>query len=145
MTPSPSCFVRPALQAIHPSHKNTLLASCLLSLREQLGEDMDIWDGPSTRAVAGYFSWPLSSPSTKSTPSSDQSTSPSSPELAETFFLPMKILRGQANIQKSWPASTSSKDLLPRVTDFAWLTKEEVGEKVEQGYWERVNGMLNNR
>lgn len=46
--------------------------------------------------------------------------------------MPMRLIRGQAS-----PVKSSKK-----ITDFAWLTKDEIKEKVDPKYWESVEGML---
>ncbi len=47
-----------------------------------------------------------------------------------TFFLKAHILAGQAR-----PNGTN-------VTDFAWLTKEEIEPRVDQAYWASVKDIL---
>ncbi|KAM0751329.1 hypothetical protein T439DRAFT_325475 [Meredithblackwellia eburnea MCA 4105] len=51
------------------------------------------------------------------------------PSGESTFFLPMKVVRGQY----------SGKE------EFAWLTKEEIEAVVDKGYWEGVKDMLSDR
>ncbi|BGP20988.1 hypothetical protein JCM10213_000184 [Rhodosporidiobolus nylandii] len=52
-------------------------------------------------------------------------------DAARVFFLPARIVRGQVVPNKK-----------EGIVDFAWLTKEEVRDKVDQKYWESVEGML---
>ena len=49
-----------------------------------------------------------------------------------TFFLKAHILAGQAR--------PNGKN----VTDFAWLTKEEIEPRVEKDYWASVKDILSN-
>lgn len=45
--------------------------------------------------------------------------------------MPMRIIRGQAKPNKS-----------EGLVDFAWLTKEEIKDKVAADYWQAVEPML---
>ena len=50
------------------------------------------------------------------------------------FFLPMRVIRGQAQPNKA-----------EGLVDFAWLTKEEVKETVSEDYWTAVEPILSDR
>lgn len=54
------------------------------------------------------------------------------PSRPQVFFMPMRMIRGQASL------SSGKKDIV----DFAWLTKEEIKDKVDEKYWSEVEGML---
>lgn len=49
----------------------------------------------------------------------------------QVFFLPMRVIRGQAVPNKK-----------EGLVGHAWLTKEEIKEKVTPAYWEAVEPML---
>lgn len=53
-----------------------------------------------------------------------------SPSQLYTFFLKAHILAGQVRPDGK------------NVTDFAWLTKEEIEPRVEKDYWASVEGIL---
>lgn len=82
---------------------------------------MDVWS--CGKVPAGAYSYDF--------PSSYKKTIHSS---ATVFFLPMRIIRGQAVPNKG-----------EGLVDFAWLTKEEVQEKVSSEYWDAVEPMLSER
>ncbi|GAA95373.1 uncharacterized protein L969DRAFT_84859 [Mixia osmundae IAM 14324] len=79
----------------------SLREAALVKLETEAGLNMDVWP------IAGV---PVGVHSTGSD---------------KTFFLPYRILRGQA-----------SKG------DFAWLTREEIQQRVDESYWASVGDML---
>ncbi|SGY20589.1 BQ5605_C016g08101 [Microbotryum silenes-dioicae] len=98
----------------------SLLEAAQRELIEETGPNMDVW--PIGKVPAGAYSYPF--------PKEHLEKKPEHTE-ARVFFLPMRIVRGQAVPNKK-----------EGLVDFAWLTKEEIREKVSQGYWEAVEPML---
>ena len=106
---------------------------------------MDVW--PVGRAPAGAYVYPFPAEHTKRYPEHEGAKvrpalhRPSccdpfaDPEvLAQVFFLPMRVIRGQAQPNKA-----------EGLVDFAWLTKEEVKETVSEDYWTAVEPILSDR
>ncbi|KAG8902293.1 54S ribosomal protein L17 mitochondrial [Tulasnella sp. 403] len=50
----------------------------------------------------------------------------------KVFFFKVHIFSGQVNLNSS------------NVQDFAWLTKEEIADRVEEAYWSGIKDMLSN-
>ncbi|SCV72220.1 BQ2448_4914 [Microbotryum intermedium] len=98
----------------------SLLEAAQRELIEETGPNMDVW--PIGKVPAGAYSYPFPEEHAKKQPEHTE---------AKVFFLPMRIIRGQAEPNKK-----------EGLVDFAWLTKEEIREKVSTGYWEAVEPML---
>lgn len=52
----------------------------------------------------------------------------------QVFFMPMRMIRGQA--------VPNQKE---GIVDFAWLTKEEIKDKVSDEYWQAVEPILSDQ
>ncbi|TBU28895.1 39S mitochondrial ribosomal protein L46-domain-containing protein [Dichomitus squalens] len=91
--------------------------AALRDLQAEVGENMDTWV-VGKKPIAVYQ------------PSLPKSTTNSLGGELYTFFLKAHILAGQAR--------PSGKN----VTDFAWLTKEEIEPRVEKDYWASVKDIL---
>lgn len=50
--------------------------------------------------------------------------------VGQIFFFKAHILAGQVSLNS------------PEISDFAWLTKEEIGERVDSTYWSGIKDML---
>lgn len=91
--------------------------AALRDLQTEAGEHMDTWV-VSRKPIAVYQ------------PSLPESTKKSLGGELYTFFLKGHILAGQARPDGK------------NVTDFAWLTKEEIESRVEKDYWASVKDIL---
>ena len=63
------------------------------------------------------------------------------PRSQQVFFLPMRIIRGSPSLSPSKKKDSSSTP----IAEFAWLTKEEIQERLggeKSEYWKAVEGML---
>ncbi|KAL7337272.1 NUDIX hydrolase domain-like protein, partial [Rhodotorula toruloides] len=100
--------------------EESLLEAAKRELHEETGVNVDVW--PSGRVPAGAYTYPFPAEHKKKHPEH---------EGAKVFFMPMRIIRGQVEPNKQ-----------EGIVDFAWLTKEEVKEKVSPEYWEAVEPML---
>ncbi|KAK4701876.1 large subunit ribosomal protein L46, partial [Phenoliferia sp. Uapishka_3] len=98
----------------------SLLEAAQRELVEETGPNMDVW--PVGRAPAGAYVYDF--------PQAFKSEHSG----AKVFFLPMRVIRGQAVPNKK-----------EGLVDFAWLTKEEVKEKVSEDYWSAVEPILSDR
>ncbi|GAA5989591.1 hypothetical protein JCM11641_002757 [Rhodosporidiobolus odoratus] len=92
-------------------------------LLEEVGENVDVWQ--VGRVPAGAMEYKFPQEHVKKFPGK---------EAARVFFLPHRILRGQVHLG---PAQKKEG-----IVDFAWLTKEEVKDKVDPAYWDKVEGMM---
>lgn len=54
---------------------------------------------------------------------------------AKTFFMKVRLMAGQANLKENKLG----------LTDFKWLSKEEIRTAVEKDYWHQVRNMLAER
>jgi len=86
-------------------------------LRELCGEAMDTWI--VGRKPIGLY---------EVHPSSTRTDTAASPKTC-LFFFKAHIMAGQVRPGDS-------------VTDFAWLTKNEISERVNQRYWDGIKDML---
>ncbi|ORY89446.1 hypothetical protein BCR35DRAFT_300632 [Leucosporidium creatinivorum] len=98
----------------------SLLEAAQRELVEETGPDMDVW--ATGRAPAGAYEYKFPKEFVKKNPGHDG---------ARVFFLPMRVIRGQAKPNKK-----------EGLVGHAWLTKEEVKEKVSADYWKAVEPML---
>ncbi|KAL8290452.1 hypothetical protein RQP46_002710 [Phenoliferia psychrophenolica] len=98
----------------------SLLEAAKRELVEETGPNMDVW--PVGRAPAGAYVYPFPAEHAKEHSG------------AKVFFLPMRVIRGQAQPNKA-----------EGLVDFAWLTKEEVKEAVSEDYWASVEPILSDR
>ncbi|GAA5889789.1 hypothetical protein JCM6882_004324 [Rhodosporidiobolus microsporus] len=89
-------------------------------LLEEVGVNVDVW--PVGRVPAGAMEYNFPAEHVKKFPGK---------EAARVFFMPMRMIRGQA--------VPNQKE---GIVDFAWLTKEEVKEKVDAAYWAEVEPLL---
>lgn len=132
----------------------SLLDAAQRQLVEETGPDMDVW-APG-RVPAGAFEapkgaaagtrvrsslltpliWTLRPHQLHLHPPLSTLASPARADLLlrQTFFLPMRIIRGS-------PVPTPSSSL----ADYAWCTKEEVAQKVDEKYYAAVKDMLSER
>ncbi|GAA5937814.1 hypothetical protein JCM1841_004066 [Sporobolomyces salmonicolor] len=98
----------------------SLVEAARRELVEETGPNMDVWS--VGRVPAGAYSYPFPAEHIKKNPGH---------EGARVFFMPMRVVRGQA--------VPNQKEGL---VDYAWLTKEEVKDKVSPEYWAAVEPML---
>ncbi|GAA5978558.1 hypothetical protein JCM5350_003140 [Sporobolomyces pararoseus] len=98
----------------------SLVEAARRELAEETGPNMDVWT--VGRVPAGAYSYPFPAEHIKKNPGKDS---------ARVFFMPMRVVRGQA-------VPNQKEGLI----DFAWLTKEEIKEKVDEKYWQAVEPML---
>ncbi|GAA5844112.1 hypothetical protein JCM5353_001092 [Sporobolomyces roseus] len=98
----------------------SLVEAARRELVEETGPNMDVWS--VGRVPAGAYSYPFPAEHIKKNPGK---------ESARVFFMPMRVVRGQA--------VPNQKEGL---VDYAWLTKEEIKEKVSEDYWNAVEPML---
>ncbi|GAA5935813.1 mitochondrial 54S ribosomal protein mL46 MRPL17 [Sporobolomyces koalae] len=98
----------------------SLVEAARRELVEETGPNMDVWS--VGRVPAGAYTYAFPAEHVKKNPGK---------ESASVFFMPMRVVRGQA--------VPNQKEGL---VDFAWLTKEEIKEKVDASYWEAVEPML---
>lgn len=123
-----------------PKADESLLEAVKRDLIESTGPNMDVW-APG-RVPAGALQYSLSKDQVSQhkgkkeasvcppyTPIDSHSLRSIS---SQVFFMPLRIVRGQA--------VPTHKD-----TTFAWLTKEEVKEKVASSYWSAVEPLLSDR
>ncbi|KAF2751101.1 hypothetical protein M011DRAFT_473619 [Sporormia fimetaria CBS 119925] len=90
------------------------------------GENMNTWLVGHT--PIGHYQYDY--------PTEVRSSSPNPSELGfKTFFLKVRIMAGQANLQGN-PLG---------LTDFQWLAKEEVQQTVDSHYWRQIKNMLAER
>ncbi|GAA6021485.1 hypothetical protein JCM8202_006391 [Rhodotorula sphaerocarpa] len=101
----------------------SLVEAAQRELIEETGPNVDVW--PSGRVPAGAFSYPFPPAHRKKFPDFDS---------ARVFFMPMRMIRGQA--------VPNQKE---GIVDFAWLTKEEVKDKVSSEYWQAVEPILSDQ
>ncbi|BGP28238.1 hypothetical protein JCM10295v2_007225 [Rhodotorula toruloides] len=100
--------------------EESLIEAAKRELHEETGVNVDVW--PSGRVPAGAYTYAFSAEHKKKHPEH---------EGAKVFFMPMRIIRGQVEPNKQ-----------EGIVDFAWLTKEEVKEKVSPEYWAAIEPML---
>ncbi|GAA5947691.1 hypothetical protein JCM3765_001037 [Sporobolomyces pararoseus] len=98
----------------------SLVEAARRELAEETGPNMDVWT--VGRVPAGAYSYAFPAEHVKRNPGNDS---------ARVFFMPMRVVRGQA-------VPNQKEGLI----DFAWLTKEEIKEKVDEKYWQAVEPML---
>ncbi|GAA6024791.1 hypothetical protein JCM10207_005587 [Rhodosporidiobolus poonsookiae] len=94
----------------------SLADAAVRELKEEVGPDVDVWS--VGRVPAGAMEYGMKS----KVEGKDKS---------RVFFMPLRILRGQAVPNKK-----------EGIVDFAWLTKEEVRERVDPKYWAEVEGLM---
>ncbi|KAK4054445.1 glycosylphosphatidylinositol anchor biosynthesis [Microbotryomycetes sp. JL201] len=99
----------------------SLLDAAKRELVEETGPNMDVWH--IGRVPAGAYSYSFPKDWVKKTKSQHEG--------AHVFFLPMRVIRGQTKPNKN-----------EGLVDFAWLTKEEIKEKVSPEYWDAIEPML---
>ncbi|KPV72839.1 uncharacterized protein RHOBADRAFT_55515 [Rhodotorula graminis WP1] len=92
-------------------------------LVEETGPNVDAW--PVGRVPASALEYPFPPEHRKKFPQH---------EAARVFFMPMRIVRGQ-------PVPNAKEGIV----DFAWLTKEEVKDKVSTEYWDAVAPALSDK
>lgn len=110
----------------------SLKDAAVRELFEEVGRDIDLFT-PS-RVPASVYTYDL--PASSSLSSQFDETKVGSKLLLELkvlkcrqlFLMPARILRGQAKI--------TSQGSQERIEEFAWLTKEEVQERVDPDYWQ---------
>lgn len=120
----------------------SLLEAARRELTEEAGPNMDVW--AVGRAPAGAYSYAFPKDFIKKTKSQHGGAQVgcfywrvivaliSDAEFhSQVFFLPMRMIRGQAK--------PNQKEGL---VDYAWLTKEEIKDKVSSEYWTAVEPML---
>ncbi|GAA5858029.1 hypothetical protein JCM8547_006670 [Rhodosporidiobolus lusitaniae] len=98
----------------------SLVAAAQRELLEEVGVNVDVW--PVGRVPAGAMEYKLPAKEVKKF---------GGKEASRVFFMPMRIIRGQC--------VSNQKE---GIVDFAWLTKEEVKDKVDPKYWDEVEGIL---
>lgn len=101
----------------------SLVEAAKRELLEETGPNVDVW--PVGRVPAGAFSYPFPATHKKKFPEFDS---------ARVFFMPMRMIRGQA--------VPNQKE---GIVDFAWLTKEEIKDKVSEEYWQAVEPILSDQ
>ncbi|GAA6064629.1 hypothetical protein JCM10212_000598 [Sporobolomyces blumeae] len=98
----------------------SLVEAARRELAEETGPNMDVWS--VGRVPAGAYSYAFPAEHVKKNPGTEGAT---------VFFMPMRVVRGQA--------VPNQKEGL---VDYAWLTKEEVKDKVSKEYWDAVEPIL---
>ncbi|GAA5988574.1 hypothetical protein JCM10908_003626 [Rhodotorula pacifica] len=140
----------------------SLVEAAKRELVEETGPNVDVW--PVGRVPAGAFSYPFPPAHQKKFPEFDsarvrcfelrfpfrfenvlsclhlnaeeeQEANKSAASCAsQVFFMPMRMIRGQA--------VPNQKE---GIVDFAWLTKEEIKDKVSSEYWQAVEPILSDQ
>ncbi|GAA6030717.1 hypothetical protein JCM8097_006286 [Rhodosporidiobolus ruineniae] len=98
----------------------SLVSAAQRELLEEVGNNVDVW--PVGKVPAGAMEYQFPKEHVKKFPGK---------EAARVFFMPMRMIRGQA--------VPNQKE---GIVDFAWLTKEEVKDKVDPKYWSEVEPLL---